>query len=241
MPALNPGDGEFYVGYHAQAPATLARRTRRVVWLLGALAILLAGTFVVGQGTFEASRFEFQQYADYRGLFSTWPYPMLSTAEGDYLLVGEGKHGLAVPAGADGRVVQLRGARAVNGGLRMLELLPGSLALSDVPAASPRLVTPGETMTLSGEIVDAKCHLGVMNPGRGKVHRDCAARCLSGGLPAGLLVRDAAGKARVFLLAGVARQALLPMVAEPVHVTGRVLRAGSWWVMETSAAAIHRE
>jgi hypothetical protein len=29
-------------------------------------------------------------------------------------------------------------------------------------------------MTLTGEIVDSKCYLGVMNPGQGKVHRDCA-------------------------------------------------------------------
>lgn len=243
MPALKSGDIEFYVGYHPQAPAALARRTRLVAWSLCGLAVLVAGALVLGQGAFDASRFEFQQYGEYRGIFSAWPYPILSTSAGDYLLVGEGKHGVKTPSGADGRVVQLRGAKAENGGTRLLELLPGSFAFSTslVMQPPPRVVTPGGTMTLSGEIVDTKCYLGVMNPGRGKVHRDCAARCLSGGLPPGLLVRDSARKARLLLLSGVDRAQLLPMVAEPVSVTGRVVRAGTWWVMETTASAVRRE
>jgi hypothetical protein len=58
------------------------------------------------------------------------------------------------------------------------------------------------TVELPGEIVDTKCYLGAMRPGVGKVHRACAARCLSGGIPPGLLVRDKAGGAFVFMLAG---------------------------------------
>ena len=44
-------------------------------------------------------------------------------------------------------------------------------------------MTDLDTFTLIGEIVDSKRYLGVMNPGNGKVHRDCAVRCLSGGIP----------------------------------------------------------
>ena len=43
--------------------------------------------------------------------------------------------------------------------------------------------------TFVGEIVDSKCFLGVMNPGRLTPHRACAIRCISGGVPPVLLVR----------------------------------------------------
>jgi hypothetical protein len=77
---------------------------------------------------------------------------------------------------------------------------------------------------LTGEIVDIKCHLGVMNPGSGKVHRDCAVRCLSGGIPPGFLVRDRDGRERTLLLASRSGQPLVPRilsrVAEPVRLRG---------------------
>ena len=41
-----------------------------------------------------------------------------------------------------------------------------------------------------------------MRPGEGKVHRACAARCLSGGVPPGLLVRSSDGGGAVYYLAG---------------------------------------
>jgi hypothetical protein len=46
------------------------------------------------------------------------------------------------------------------------------------------------TQTLIGEIVDSKCYLGVMNPGALIPHRACAIRCISGGIPPVLLVRQ---------------------------------------------------
>lgn len=52
--------------------------------------------------------------------------------------------------------------------------------------------------TLQGEIVDSKCYLGVMRPGNTKTHRACAVRCIAGGVPPVLLVRDAQGDAMYF-------------------------------------------
>ncbi|MDE0594963.1 MAG: hypothetical protein OSB65_06930 [Roseibacillus sp.] len=50
----------------------------------------------------------------------------------------------------------------------------------------------GET-TLKGEIMNAKCYLGGMNPGNLKAHRACAIHCIQGGIPLVLLLRDRAG------------------------------------------------
>ena len=86
----------------------------------------------------------------------------------------------------------------------------------------------GESWTavfqLTGEIVDSKCYFGVMNPGNGKVHRDCAVRCISGGIPPAFLVRDANGQTVTLLLANW-KPELLNHIAEPITIRGRLSRS----------------
>ena len=65
-----------------------------------------------------------------------------------------------------------------------------------------------------------------MNPGEGKVHRDCAVRCISGGIPPAL---RAGGK--LYLLAGVNPRDILHMVAEPLTVAGRLARSGDTLIL----------
>jgi len=65
----------------------------------------------------------------------------------------------------------------------MITLSGGSIsALGDAQENQAVPKTWGE-FDLVGEIVDSKCYFGNMNPGNGKVHRDCAVRCMSGGIP----------------------------------------------------------
>ena len=95
-----------------------------------------------------------------------------------------------------------------------------------------------------GEIIDSKCYFGVMKPGRGKPHRACAARCISGGVPPVLLITDRRGERRYLLLVGANGQALstelVPLVAEPVEVEGEVVRSGDLWYLRADPAAIRR-
>ena len=86
-------------------------------------------------------------------------------------------------------------------------------------------VSVGVQTTLSGELVDTKCYFGVMRPGAGKVHRGCAARCLHGGVPPGLLLRDTAGRSVVVLLSGVDGKKLefdAEWAARWIKATGRL-------------------
>ena len=92
------------------------------------------------------------------------------------------------------------------------------------------------TATLAGEIVDSKCYLGVMNPGRGKVHRDCAARCLSGGIPPALLTSTG----EIVLLVNhdgkpFAKDALREFVDEVVVVRGGLIRRGDIKMMQAES------
>jgi len=95
-----------------------------------------------------------------------------------------------------------------------------------------------------GEIVDGKCFLGVMNPGATKVHRACAVRCISGGAPPILWVRDRAGAEAYLTLTGEDGRPvgpeILDVVAEPVEVTGRVERVGDRWYLRADPRTIRR-
>jgi hypothetical protein len=87
------------------------------------------------------------------------------------------------------------------------------------------------TFALSGEIVDGKCYLGVMNPGSGKVHRDCAARCLSGGVPILFVTNNFRGEPAVLQLTDSGRKplskaAFLDHVGQPVRLRGTIVESG---------------
>ena len=117
----------------------------------------------------------------------------------------------------------------------MIEIVPGSFVATRPRSrlrSESRVVAERAEMRetslgavqFTGEIVDSKCYFGVMNPGNGKVHRDCAARCISGGIPPAFLVRDAAGRTQTLLL-GIWRREWLDHVAEPVTIRGRLARS----------------
>lgn len=60
--------------------------------------------------------------------------------------------------------------------------------------ASPVFATQGETITVTGEIIDTWCYMsGVMGPPeatQGSAHHACALWCSAGGIPVGLVTED---------------------------------------------------
>lgn len=240
---------EFYVGYEAQAPPGLARLRRRVSAGVVGLALGVAALLAVQQQRLPLSVFEFQQYREFSGVVQAKPYPALLVAEPEqatlaqYLLVAPGKHRAEVAA-FDGQAVSLRGARIYRDGVTMLEILPDSLRRSQSAAqAYPALLELG-TFTLRGEIVDSKCYLGVMNPGHTKPHRECAVRCISGGIPPLFIARTAEGNTIQLLLTDPQgtpiNQAVLPFVAEPLEITGQVWRQGTQLYLRADPASFRR-
>jgi len=250
-------DDEFYVGYLGAPPPGIARRTRRLVALLLAVTLLVA---LGAQAAFDRAEdkvFEFGEPRRFEGWISESPYPtLLVERPGDagrlpgasvYYLVGYGKLGAAdAVAGLDGRRVELRGTLIYRQDQTMIELEDGSvtpLAQSDPAAPAPPTEDLG-ILTLQGEIVDSKCYLGVMTPGATKPHRACAARCISGGVPPVLLVRDGEGRAVYLFLTGsdgrTVNREVLSLVAEPVEITGRVQRQGDLLVLAAEPETYRR-
>jgi len=225
---------EFYIGYLPKSPSGLAQRTRRTALGLLLLCATVAALLVFAQQPFAAATFEFREWREFTGLVVEHPYPLLLVAhpgggESRYLLVAPGKHGAGdLVKGLAGRQVQLRAQLIYRDQHTMVELDPDSIRVMpasqdapSLPAPAPPRATP---TTLTGEIVDTKCYFGVMNPGHGKVHRDCAARCIAGGLPPALV--DQHGE--VYLLVDADERALTPgaladFVGAPVSIYGEVI------------------
>jgi hypothetical protein len=234
------GDPDFYIGYLPRSPAELGHFIARAVAVVGLVCIVVAITLVFSQLPFAASSFEYDQYREYEGTLESWPYPILSTKDARFLLAAPGKHGIAEGiTDFVGKGVRLKGALIRRDGIQMLELSPGSLHSTGSAPDSSDAISDLGLVILTGEIVDSKCHFGVMNPGNGKVHRDCAARCISGGIPPAFLVRDASGETKTILLTGADRRPLnrevLGFVAEPVQIQGRLIRKGSLYILQTDS------
>jgi hypothetical protein len=126
----------------------------------------------------------------------------------------------------------------------MIEVKRDSIkAIAAATNTTPATIALGK-QTLVGEIVDSKCFLGVMNPGRLAPHRACAIRCISGGVPPVLLVRQKVGPAVYLLLTdsngNPVNQEVLDFVAEPIEVTGEVVRQGDLLILRADPATYRR-
>lgn len=254
-------ENEFYIGWSAETPPGIARRVR---WFLLGLAVLVpvaAVLTVLYQRGFSNGVFEYGKNTELQGILHLSPVPMLQVENGadpagkpvvqDILLVAPGKFGfrhfepgdpgLSLDA-FDGSSVVLTGFLIYHDGKTAMEvsgIRQAGRAITTRPAAASLGLT-----TLRGEITDPKCLLGVMKPGQGKPHRECAIRCLSGGIPPLLKVAGTTGEAEYYLLVGPGGESinreLLPFAADAVQMCGRLEQQDDWLILYTDPALMQR-
>jgi hypothetical protein len=234
---------EFYIGYLPKAPTAIARFIKKLVAGLAVFALIAAMIFALSQMPLARSIFEFGNWRSFEGVVATRPYPMLlvprpgSDEFSQYLLVAPGKHGAdSLVSAFDGKHIRLQGQLIYRDGQTMVEIDPKRITPMEPKEKSGVETIALGTATLAGEIVDSKCYLGVMNPARGKVHRDCAARCLSGGIPPALLTSTG----EIVLLVNhdgkpFAKDALREFVDELVVVRGGLIRRGDIKMMQAES------
>ncbi len=238
---------EFYIGYLPTAPAGLGKMMRKVINLLLAFASVAAIVLVIAQKPFYPSVFEFGNVRTFEGIVKAHPYPTLlvvrpggagaSPVYSQYYLAGYGKFGAAdLVKGMDGKRVQVQGALIYRDGQTMIKIegVNAVKPLGDVSTVLESFSLNSQfgknlgTFQLTGEIVDSQCYLGVMNPGEGKPHKECAVRCISGDVPPIFVVKNSEGVASYFLLVShegkTVNQEILPLVADPVQITGEVIQ-----------------
>jgi hypothetical protein len=241
---------EFFIGYAPPMPAGLARFVCRIVTGLASAVLAWAVTVATGHVPLDGGTFEFGRPQRFAGTLVERPYPALRLDEADkkqtswLLLAAPGKHGAdELVRGFDRRHATLTGTRVRRGAHTMIEVEPASLVVG--PGSEPRVTAADmqaesfddRPVKVRGEIVDSKCFLGVMVPGSGKTHKDCASLCLRGGIPPAFYVRDQSGQSSVLLLTGTSGQAIgaqaLQVVGEAIDIPGTLQRLGGWLVLRT--------
>ena len=252
---------EFYIGWESKAAPGIRSTMRRAVVVLLVLAVVVGVSLAVAQRMIGVSVFEWGKVKSFTGVFRSQPYPHLlvprpgasdgQTAFSCYYLVKPFKFGLDSETALrlDGRTVSLRGTLIYRGNQTMIEVMGDSLKPADSPDKNFALALPVQPVslgrqTLTGEIVDSKCYLGVMNPGALTPHRACAIRCISGGIPPVLLVRQTNGTALYFLLVSLegrpVNKQVLNLVAEPLEITGEVERQGELLILRADPPTYRR-
>ena len=244
---------EFYIGWQEKAPQKIAQKGRRFVWVILVLSVLLAFGWVSSQRGFADSKFELGKLSEIEGVLTMKPAPMLKlNYKGQIhsvVLIGFGKYAAEASLKAieeqlgeslEGKAIRLRGTLIYHNGKTLLELTEGvdayiGASQQSVPASNP--VRNLGQQSLMGEILDPKCALGVMKPGFGKPHRSCAVRCLSGGIPAVMRIKNSEGEENYCLIVGQGgepiNEDLLPYVADQVRICGELRLEDDWLVLYT--------
>ncbi len=249
---------DFYVGYIDKAPKSISKLSRRFVWHITILIVLVAGLIAIGQRGFVNSTFEFGNVSELSGKIYLTPQPFLKVKTGkdifgnplykDVLLIGYGKYGAMSTleeiesqlneSEIDTYEVTLAGTLVYYDGVTLFELTKGAKSLLDYKKITRTSEWPSNkpnrigNITLEGQIVDPKCYFGVMKPGHSKPHRSCAIRCISGGIPPFMVAKNENGTFDYYIVLGESGEAInkevLDYVADPVKLTGSKLKAGEW-------------
>lgn len=223
---------------------------------------LMAGTAGVGAGLASLQRapgagnWDPDRVREWRGTVTAAPYAMLRSRDlaGDLprtaLLSCLGKCGVAAHIGAlQGQSVVVTGSLIQRGPHSMIAvdeqgpwLRRDERAMPDAGLALPPTEALGE-VSLSGEILDSKCWFGAMRPSEGKLHKACASLCIRGGIPPAFFARGPGGRAALMIMTDAGRAHgpdLLPLVADPVRLVGRVFRRGDLLILDAPVSAIQR-
>jgi hypothetical protein len=250
---------EFYIGWMSKAPESFASTTKKYVLLLLPVIIILGVALALSQKKFDTGNFEFGRLTEVKGIYFNTPVPNLKVINGrdiwgheNYItvpLIGYGKHGAdgimdelqkEQNTSFIGKEIVLKGTLLYNDGKLLMQvegndkpfvkISNNNVDKSDLPKSTQL----GE-MDVKGEIVDPKCFFGVMKPGEGKPHEDCAIRCILGGMPPVLKVTDGDGRQNYYLIVGQRgekmNKAVQNYVATPVTIRANAVKQDDWIVL----------
>lgn len=250
---------EFYIGWMGKAPKSFATTIKKFVFFLLPTIIVIGVLLALSQKKFGSGNFEFGKLTEVKGIYFNTPVPNLRVISGKNIwgdenfitipLIGYGKHG------ADGimdvlqkeqhttfigKEIILKGTLLYNDGKLLMQVdgndkpfvkISNSHIDKDVLPESVQL----DLADVKGEIVDPKCYFGVMKPGEGKPHKDCAIRCILGGMPPVLKVTGDGGKQNYYLIVGPhgekMNEAVRDYVATPVMLHVKAVKYDEWIVL----------
>ena len=252
---------DFFIGWKDKMSDDTSSFIKRFLFISGFIAVLIAFAVVRFQRPFASFIFNLGDVTEFTGIYHSSPVPILEVSSSDIpdgfsnsiLLVGYGKFGAegiienfdVENSLLDGSKITLRGTLIYGDGKTVLELTEKEKSLvkvfdSDI-LQKPRSQRPDKEIRLVGEILDPKCYFGVMKPGEGKIHKSCAIRCISGGIPP-VFRSIENGTNDYYLVLGSGGEKinddLLEYVAEQVRINGKVNHLNGWDVLYVNTADI---
>ncbi|MEM7184543.1 MAG: hypothetical protein AAF518_26840, partial [Spirochaetota bacterium] len=192
----------FYIGWNGPPTPEVGSTLKKVLLSLFCLLLPLAFFLVNFQKPFSNAIFEFGNPKQFTGIYHSQPVPLLVAKDKTYLLVGYGKFGAKSimqniakqkKQSLEGKQITVKATLIAGDGKYLLELTDEESSLQSISSALPVEKATEKNQikqipNIQGEVIDPKCYFGVMKPGEGKIHKSCAIRCLSGGIPAVLRI-----------------------------------------------------
>ena len=236
---------DFYIGWAKGMPERSSVALKTMIFGVVSLAFVVLFLVVYFQKPFNDHFFSLGKQSEMTGVYIAQPVPMLydrSSQEGT-LLVGYGKFGaqgimqemMEKQGNLNGQLISLNGTIISGDGKNLLELTDrvgafvgkekGDFKVKEIDFKNAQ---PFKAM---GEILDPKCYFGVMKPGEGKIHKSCAIRCISGGIPP--VFRSGVPGNYVYHImigkdGGQINADILDYVADPIHLEGNSVYAHGW-------------
>jgi len=253
----------FYIGWQDKMPKEHRSTVKKFIIIIFVALPILAFSIIYAQRGFNNHQFELGKSTELTGVYHSSPVPTLEVLRSEMkaelsnhvLLVGYGKFGAEGimktitkdKGGLDGKRITLSGTLIYGDGKTILELSKKSKSLvaihkdivtvNDVKQQSKKVLN-----NITGEIVDPKCYFGVMKPGEGKIHKSCAIRCISGGIPPVFKTKGDQNKNEYYILLGEngekINHQLLDKVAEKVAVNGVTTQIHGWNYLYLSPESI---
>jgi hypothetical protein len=251
---------EFYIGWMAKAPSSFTKHVKKVLMILFLLVLIAGYLLSTNQKKFSNANFEFGKLTEIKGVYFNDPVPVLKVYDNNKLsitipLVGYGKYGAETAikelekekgASFNGKELTLKGTLIYGDGKTLLQIDKNDnpvVSIGETSAISPVKKELG-VQTVRGEIIDPKCYFGVMKPGEGKVHRDCAIRCILGGIPPVLHVQNERGESNYYLIVGPngekMNEAVQDFVAEPISIEANIVQVDDWIILYAGKESIKR-
>lgn len=237
---------EFYVGWSDDTPKSYASKGKIFLSVVLLAMLSIAVVYVKNERGFIDSIYEFGELKELSGYLVEEPVWGLRIEESGTIktipLVGFGKMGpkwtlskmMETHNLQEGTMVTLRGMVFHYQGKYWMELTEkeNSLVNSGSDRKLDRNIEMKGVQELEGEIVDPKCFFGVMNPATKAIHRSCAIRCISGGIPPILAIRENGVFVDYYFVHGESMESiamdLLPYIGVPVKLTGKIATYDDW-------------
>jgi len=244
---------EFYIGWQDEASNSF-KNGRKTFFLIGLIVfVLFALGYLFMENKFVDSYFDYGNLTELEGTIVEYPvFGLRTEVDGKAVtvpLVGFGKFDAlpvleAIKERANGRSlsslkVSLKGTILTYQDKTWMELTEGDesiISINDSEQNYSQTIQSLGTISIAGEIVDPKCFFGVMNPAYNKIHRSCAIRCISGGIPPVLAIRENGIFIDYYFVTDEKRASInkeiLQFVGIPVTVSGAVQQVDDWKVIQ---------